>query len=75
MDELSAPRYIMPMIVSSGQHCDEPQFQTLSCLHYTIFSVVKLDVFMRALTVTRSHSCPENTTRAPRAYFVLISVI
>ena len=46
MNELSAPRYIMSMIVSSCQHCNE-QFQTLSCVHYTIFSVVKL--FMRVL--------------------------
>ena len=26
-----------------SQHCDKQQFQTLSCVHYTIFSVLKLD--------------------------------
>ena len=45
-----AIRYIMSMIVSSCQHCDEQQFQALSCVHYTIFLVVKLDLFIRALT-------------------------
>ena len=39
----------MSIIVSNCQHCDEQQFQTLSCVHYTIFSVVKLDLFVRAL--------------------------
>ena len=42
MDGLPAPRYIMSIIVSSYQHCDEQQFQTLSCALYTIFSVIKL---------------------------------
>ena len=41
MNELSAPRYIMPMIVSRGQHCDKQQFFTLSYVHYTILSVVE----------------------------------
>ena len=41
--------YIMSIIVSNWQHCDEQQFRTLSCLHYTIFSVVKSDLFIRAL--------------------------
>ena len=36
-----------------SQHCDEQQFQTLSCVHYTIFSVVKLDLFIRALLLDR----------------------
>ena len=36
----------MSIIVSNCQHCDEQQFQTLSCVHYTIFSVVKLDLVM-----------------------------
>ena len=31
----------MSIIVSNCQHCDEQQFQTLSCVHYTIYSVVK----------------------------------
>ena len=42
MDALSAPRYITPMIVSSCQHCDEQQFQTLSYVHYTLLSVVEV---------------------------------
>ena len=44
------------VIVCNCQHCDEQQFQTLSCVHYTIFSVVKLDLFIRALLLTGSHS-------------------
>ena len=30
----------MSTIVSSYHHCDAQQFQILSCVHYTIFSVV-----------------------------------
>ena len=41
-------RYTMPIIVSNCQHCDEQEFQTLSCVHYTIFAVVKLGLFIRA---------------------------
>ena len=41
---------ITPMIVSICQHCDEQQFQTLSCVYYMIFSVEKLDLFLRALS-------------------------
>ena len=36
----------MSIIVSNCQHCDEQQFQTLSCVDYTIFSVVKLDLLL-----------------------------
>ena len=43
----------MSIIVSNRQHYDEQQFQTLSCVHYTIFSVVKLDLFIRALLLDR----------------------
>ena len=32
-------RYTMSIIVSNCQHCDEQQFQTLSCVHYPIFIV------------------------------------
>ena len=39
----------MSIIVSNCQHCDEQQFQTLPRVHYTIFSVVKLDLFIQAL--------------------------
>ena len=43
----------MSIIVYNCQHCDEQQFQTLSCVHYTIFSVVKLNLFIRALLLDR----------------------
>ena len=56
----------MSMIVSSCQHCDEQQFQLLSCVHYSIFSVVKLDLFIRALK--RDHTL---ALRTPRVNFVL----
>ena len=36
----------MSIIVSNCQHCDEQQFQTLSCVDYKIFSVVKLDLLL-----------------------------
>ena len=41
----------MPIIVSSCKHCDEQGFQTLSRVHYTIISVVKLDLCIRLLTL------------------------
>ena len=43
----------MSIIVSNSQHCNEQQFRTLSCVHYTIFSVVKSDLFIRALLLDR----------------------
>ena len=50
MNELSAPRYIMPKSVSSCQHCDEhAKFQILLYVHYMIFSELKLDLFIQAL--------------------------
>ena len=61
----------MSIIVCNCQHCDEQQFQTLSCVHYTIFSVVKLDIFIRALLLDRILAL-EKTTRTPRAHLVLI---
>ena len=39
----------MSIILSSYQHCDEQQFQTLSCELYTIFPVLKLDLVIQAL--------------------------
>ena len=55
MDELSAPRYIMPMVVSICQHCDEQQFwNTVMCtLHNFLSSKVW---FMHTSTVSRLHS-------------------
>ena len=37
----------MSIIVSNYQHCDEQQFQTLSCALYTFFSVTKLDLVIQ----------------------------
>ena len=39
----------MSIILSSYQHCDEQQFQTLSCALYTIVPVLKLDLVIQAL--------------------------
>ena len=61
----------MSISVSNCQHCDEQQFQTLSCVHYTILSVVKLDLFIRALLLDRILAL-EKTTRTPRLHFVNI---
>ena len=59
----------MSIIVCNSQHCDEQQFQTLFCVHYTIFSVVKLDLFIRALILDRILAL-ERTTRTPRVHLV-----
>ena len=59
----------MSIIVSNCQHFDEQQFQTLSCVHYTIFSVVKLDLFIRALLLDRILAL-EKTTRTPRVHLI-----
>ena len=39
----------MSITLSSYQHCNEQQFQTISCALYTIFTVIKLDLFIQAL--------------------------
>ena len=59
----------MSIIVSNCQHCDEHQFQTLSCVHYTFSSVAKLDLFVRALLLDRILAL-EKTTRTPRVHLV-----
>ena len=46
----------MSIILSSYQHYDKQQFQTLSSELYTFFPVLKLDLAIRS-TVTRLHSC------------------
>ena len=46
----------MSIIVSNYQHCDEQQFQTLSCALYTFFFGNKAR-FSHTSTVTRLHSC------------------
>ena len=60
----------MSIIVSNCQYSDEQQFQTLACVHYTIFSVVKLDVFIRAQFLDRILA-PKKTTRIPRVHLVI----
>ena len=59
----------MSIIVCNCQHCDEQKFQTLSCVHYTIFSVVKLDLFIRATVLDRNLAL-EKTTSTPRVHLV-----
>ena len=49
MNGLPAPRYIMSIIMSSYQNCNEQQFQTLSCALYTNLSEIKLDLGIQAL--------------------------
>ena len=44
-------------------------FKTLSCVLYTIFSVVKLDSFTRSLLLDRIPALEKNT-RTPRVHFV-----
>ena len=51
------------------QHADEQQFRTLSCVHYTIFSVLKTNLFIRALLLDRI-LVTEKTTRTPRVHLV-----
>ena len=46
----------MSIIVSNCQHCDEQQFQTLSCVHYNDFLTNKIR-FIHTSTVTGSYSC------------------
>ena len=65
-----SPRYIMSIIVSNCQHCDEQQFQTLSCVHNTIFSVVKLDLFIRTLLLVRILAL-EKTICTPHVHLVI----
>ena len=60
----------MSTIVSSCQHCDEQQFQTLSCALYTSFSVTKLDLVIQALLLDYILALGKNT-RTPRVHLVL----
>ena len=47
----------MSIIASNCQHCDEQQFQTLSCVHY-VHDFLRIKVrFIHTSTVTGSHSC------------------
>ena len=59
----------MSIIVSNCQHCDEQQFQILSFVYYTIFSVDKLDLLIRALLLLDRILTLEKTT--PRVHLVI----
>ena len=65
----SSTRYILSIIVYNCQHCDEEQFQTLSCVHYAMVSVVKLDLFIRSLLLDCILAL-EKLTRMPRVHLV-----
>ena len=62
----------MPMIVSICHHCNEQQFRnTVMCtLRDFLSSKVR---FMHTSTVTRSHSCSEETTLRRRVHLVVQS--
>ena len=53
----------MSIIVSNCQHCDK------QCVHYTVFSVVKSDLFIRALLLDCILAL-EKATRTPRVHLV-----
>ena len=73
IDELSAPKYIIPVIVFSCQHCDEQKFQTLSCVHLLHYlSSRKLDIFIRALL--RSHPCCRKNYGSSRVHLVVLVI-
>ena len=67
----------MSIIVSNCEHCDEQQFQTLSCVHYILFSVVKLDLFIRALLLDRilAQEKNEKKLKTPRVHIVINTII
>ena len=53
------------------QHCDEQQFQTLTRTLYTIFPVIKLDLFKQALLLDYILALKKNT-RTPCVHLVFI---
>ena len=65
--------YVMSIIVSNCQHCEEQQFRTLSCVHYTIFSVVKSNLFIRAQLLD-SILVTEKTTRTPHVHLIYYKI-
>ena len=46
---MSAPKYIMPMIVSTCHYCDGHQFRNTVMCHVSSVSVVKLDLSIQSL--------------------------
>ena len=64
----------MPMIVTSCQHCEEQQFQALSCVHYPMFSVVKLDLYIRLRALLMYDILARKKLRVRLAYILLCDV-
>ena len=80
IDELFAPRYIMPMILYIYQHCNEQQFRDTvmySCVSYTISSVVKLDLCIRTLLLDHNLALKKKHAYASRAscFYSVVSFI
>ena len=67
-------RYIMSIIVSNCQHCDEQQFQTMSCtLHDFLSSKIR---FIHTTIVPGSHSCSgKNYADASRTSCLFMSLL
>ena len=61
----------MSIILSSYQHCDEQQFQTLLSALYTIVPVLKLDLVLQALLLDYIIALRKNT-RTPCVHLVFI---
>ena len=74
MDRLPAPRNIMSIIVSSYQHCDEQQFQTLARALYTIFSVTRLDLVIQALSLDYILALEKKYAYASRASYFYVKI-
>ena len=61
----------MSIILSSYQHCDEQQFQTLSSALYTIVPALKLDLVLQALLLDYIIALGKDT-RTPCVHLVFI---
>ena len=65
----------MSVIVSSYQHCNKQQFQTLSCALYTFFfSVTKLDLVIQALLLDYILALGEKYAYSSRASCCYIEI-
>ena len=64
----------MSTILSSYQHCDEQQFQTLLCELYTIFPALKLDLVIQALLLDYILALEKKYTYALRASCFYIEI-
>ena len=74
MDGLPAPRYIMFITVSSYQHCEEQQFQTLARALYTIFFSNKASLVIQALSLNYILALGKKYAYASRASFFFIEI-